>query len=138
LPTVGALGGGAAGPVFLQVGTACVEPACGHTYDPTDGATTDPRPAVPACPWVVTDDDPVVPPCAKATVLETTDAVASTIVVSFMAGVLSLKRTGQTYAGNCPCKRESLLTLLSIQRELRVRKMKLPISMNHAAAMVRF
>lgn len=35
----GLLGGVAAGPVFLHVGTASVdvEPAGGHTYDPTEG-----------------------------------------------------------------------------------------------------
>jgi len=70
LPTVGALGGGAAGPVFLHVGTAFVEPTDGHTYDPTDGATTDPYPEVPAC--------------ANAAVPERANAVANTIVVSFM------------------------------------------------------
>ncbi len=69
--TVGALGRGAAGPVFLHVGTAVVEPTDGHTYDPTDGATTDPYPEVPAC--------------ASAAVPERANAVASTIVVSFMA-----------------------------------------------------
>jgi len=42
LSTLGARGKGAAGPVFLHVGTASVEPTEGHTYDPTDGATTDP------------------------------------------------------------------------------------------------
>ena len=60
-----------AGPVFLHVGTASVEPTEGHTYDPTDGATTDPYPAVPAC--------------ASAAVPERANAVASTIVLSFMA-----------------------------------------------------
>jgi len=64
LPTVGA------GPVFLHVGTASVEPTDGHTYDPTDGATTDPYPEVPAC--------------ANAAVPERANAVANTIVVSFM------------------------------------------------------
>jgi hypothetical protein len=39
---VGAPGSGAAAPVFLHVGTAFVEPTDGHTYEPTDGATTDP------------------------------------------------------------------------------------------------
>ncbi len=82
-PTVGALSEGAAGPVFLHVGTAFVEPTDGHTYDPTDGATTDPYPAVPACPWVATDD-PSVLACAMAAVLKRAKAVASTIVVSFM------------------------------------------------------
>src|SRR5882757_8832355 len=79
----GALGRGAAGPVFLHVGTAFVEPTDGHTYDPTDGATTDPYPAVPACPWVATDD-PSVLACAMAAVLKRAKAVANPIVVSFM------------------------------------------------------
>ena len=83
LPTVGTLGRGAAGPVFLHVGTAFVEPTDGHTYDPTDGATTDPYPAVPACPWVATDD-PSVLACAMAAVLKRAKAVANPIVVSFM------------------------------------------------------
>jgi hypothetical protein len=43
----GLLGGVAAGPVFLHVGTATVEPTEGHTYDPTEGCTTDPYPSVP-------------------------------------------------------------------------------------------
>ena len=42
LLAVGALGRGAAGPVFLHVGTTIVEPTDGATYEPTDGATTDP------------------------------------------------------------------------------------------------
>jgi hypothetical protein len=71
LSTLGARGKGAAGPVFLHVGTASVEPTEGHTYDPTDGATTDPYPAVPAC--------------ASAAVPERANAVASRIVLSFMA-----------------------------------------------------
>src|SRR5262249_29749637 len=68
LLAVGAPGRGAAGPVFLQVGTASVEPTEGHTYDPTDGATTDPSPAVPA--WLpFTTDDPEGPcTCAKTAV----------------------------------------------------------------------
>jgi hypothetical protein len=41
LRKVGALGRGAAGPVFLHVGTTFVEPA-GAAYEPTEGATTDP------------------------------------------------------------------------------------------------
>jgi hypothetical protein len=69
--TVGPRGKVAAGPVLLHVGTASVEPTEGHTYDPTDGATTDPYPAVPAC--------------ASATVPERANAVASTIVLGFMA-----------------------------------------------------
>jgi hypothetical protein len=102
--------------VLLQVGTASVEPTDGHTYDPTEGATTDPYPEVPACPVVATDD-PSVPACARVAVLETANAAASTIVVSFIAGVLSLKRTAQKYAGHRPSERESLVTLLSICRE---------------------
>src|SRR4030081_2080145 len=70
LPTVGALGRGAAGPVFLHVGTTFVEPTVAG-YEPTEGATTDPYPAVPS-------------PCASANVLVRVKAVASTIVVSFM------------------------------------------------------
>jgi hypothetical protein len=69
--TVGTRGKVAAGPVLLHVGTASVEPTEGHTYDPTDGATTDPYPAVPAC--------------ASAAVPERANAVASTIVLRFMA-----------------------------------------------------
>ena len=84
-PKVEALGKGAAGPVFLHVGTAVVEPTDGHTYDPTDGATTDPYPEVPA--WA---SDPGGPPgCASAAVPERANAVASTIVLRFMAGIPS-------------------------------------------------
>jgi len=43
--TVGARGKGAAGPVFLHVGTASVEPTEGNTYEPTEGCTTDPYPS---------------------------------------------------------------------------------------------
>ena len=68
---VGLLGGVAAGPVFLHVGTASVEPTEGHTYDPTDGCTTDPYPSVPVV-------------CASANVLVRVNAVASAIVVTFM------------------------------------------------------
>ena len=70
LPTVGALGRGAAGPVFLHVGTTFVEPT-GATYEPTEGCTTDPYPAVPLA-------------CASANVLVRVKAVASAIVVTFM------------------------------------------------------
>ena len=38
---VGLLGSGAAGPVFLHVGTTFVEPTV-VGYDPTEGGTTDP------------------------------------------------------------------------------------------------
>jgi hypothetical protein len=67
----GLLGGVAAGPVFLHVGTASVEPTEGHTYDPTEGCTTDPYPSVPVV-------------CASASVLVRVNAVASAIVVTFM------------------------------------------------------
>ena len=70
LPTAGALGRGAAGPVFLHVGTTFVEPTVAG-YDPTEGATTDPYPAVPSA-------------CASANVLVRAKAVASAIVVTFM------------------------------------------------------
>ena len=74
----GLLGGVAAGPVFLHVGTASVEPTEGDTYDPTEGCTTDPYPSVPVvCPSV-----PVV--CASASVLVRVNAVASAIFVTFM------------------------------------------------------
>ena len=68
----GLLGGVAAGPVFLHVGTASVEPTGGHAYDPTEGCTTDPYPSVPVV-------------CANASVLVRTNAVASAIIVTFMA-----------------------------------------------------
>jgi len=67
----GLLGGVAAGPVFLHVGTASVEPTEGNTYDPTEGCTTDPYPSVPVV-------------CASASVLVRVNAVASAIVVTFM------------------------------------------------------
>jgi hypothetical protein len=67
----GLLGGVAAGPVFLHVGTASVEPTEGNTYDPTEGCTTDPYPSVPVV-------------CASASVLVRVNAVASVIVVAFM------------------------------------------------------
>ena len=70
LPTVGALGSGAAGPVFLHVGTTFVEPTVAG-YEPTEGATTDPYLAVPSA-------------CASANVLVRVKAVASAIVVTFM------------------------------------------------------
>src|SRR5882757_11251472 len=70
LPTVGTLGSGAAGPVFRHVGTTFVEPTVAG-YDPTEGATTDPYPAVPSA-------------CASANVLVSVKAVASAIVVTFM------------------------------------------------------
>ena len=71
LPTLGTLGRGAAGPVFLHVGTTFVEPTDGATYEPTEGATTDPYPPSPGA-------------CASATVLERAKAVANAIVLSFM------------------------------------------------------
>jgi hypothetical protein len=70
LPIVGALGGGAAGPVFRQVGTTFVEPT-GAEYEPTDGCTTDPYP------WGPGD-------CASANVLTDVKAAATANVVSFM------------------------------------------------------
>src|SRR6266851_5755189 len=77
LPTAGTLGRGAAGPVFLHVGTTLVEPTVAG-YEPTEGATTDPYPAVPSA-------------CASANVLVSVKAVASAIVVTFMS---------------CPCYRQ--------------------------------
>ncbi len=77
LPTVGTLGKGAAGPVFRHVGTTFVEPTV-TGYEPTEGATTDPYPAVPSA-------------CASANVLVSVKAVASAIVVTFM---------------RCPCYRQ--------------------------------
>ena len=76
LPTVGTLGRGAAGPVFRHVGTTFVEPTVAG-YDPTEGATTDPYPAVPSA-------------CASANELVSVKAVASAIIVTFM---------------RCPCYR---------------------------------
>jgi len=75
LPTVGALGIGAAGPVLRQVGTTFVEPTGGE-YEPTDGCTTDPYPPSPGA-------------CANANVLVRLKAVVNAIVVSFMAFLLS-------------------------------------------------
>ena len=71
LPTVGTLGRGAAGPVFLHVGTTFDEPTEGDTYEPTEEATTDPYPPNPGA-------------CASANVLGIVNAIASAIVVSFM------------------------------------------------------
>src|ERR1700687_1560792 len=66
------LGKGAAGPVVLHVGVGFTdEPTDGATYEPTDGATDDPYPESPGL-------------CASANVLESAEAVASTIVLSFM------------------------------------------------------
>jgi hypothetical protein len=67
---VGLLGRGAAGPVFLHVGTTFVEPTV-VGYEPTEGCTTDPYPSVPVV-------------CASASVLVRVNAVASAIVVTFM------------------------------------------------------
>jgi len=69
---------GAAGPVFLHVGTTFVEPTVAG-YEPTEGATTDPYPAVPSA-------------CASANVLVSVKAVASAIVVTFMRCVLVIVR----------------------------------------------
>ena len=66
----GLLGGVAAGPVFLHVGTTFVEPTV-VGYEPTEGCTTDPYPSVPVV-------------CASASVLVRVNAVASAIVVTFM------------------------------------------------------
>ena len=76
----GLLGGVAAGPVFLHVGTASVdvEPAGGHTYDPTEGCTTDPYPSVPVV-------------CASASVLVRVNAVASASIVTFMVVSFALR-----------------------------------------------
>ena len=67
---LGLLGRAAAGPVFLHVGTTFVEPTV-VGYEPTEGSTTDPYPAVPGI-------------CASAIVLVRVNAVASAIVVAFM------------------------------------------------------
>jgi hypothetical protein len=67
---LGLLGRAAAGPVFLHVGTTFVEPTV-VGYEPTEGSTTDPYPAVPGI-------------CASAIVLVRVNAVASVIVVAFM------------------------------------------------------
>ena len=67
---MGLLGRGAAGPVFLHVGTTFVEPTV-VGYEPTEGCTTDPYPSVPGI-------------CASASVLVRLNAVASAIVVAFM------------------------------------------------------
>lgn len=64
------------------MGTAFVVPTDGQLYDPTDGAVTVPT-EVPDWPYVVVAD------CAKAAVLERANAVASTILVNFMAGPFS-------------------------------------------------
>ena len=67
------LGKGAAGPVVLHVGVGFTdEPTDGATYEPSDGATDDPYPESPGL-------------CASANVLESAEAVASTIVLSFMS-----------------------------------------------------
>ena len=78
VPTAGTLGRGAAGPVFLHVGTTFVEPTVAG-YEPTEGATTDPYPAVPSA-------------CASANVLVSVKAVASAMVVTFMRCVLVIVR----------------------------------------------
>ena len=70
-PTILGLVIGATGKVVLHVGVLFTyEPTDGETYEPTDGATDDPYPEVPAC--------------ASAAVPERANAVANTIVVSFM------------------------------------------------------
>jgi hypothetical protein len=75
---VGLLGRAAAGPVFLHVGTTFVEPTA-VGYEPTEGATTDPYPAVPGI-------------CASASELVRVNAVASAIVVTFMVISFALDR----------------------------------------------
>ena len=67
---VGLLGRAAAGPVLLHVGTTFVEPTV-VGYEPTEGCTTAPYPAVPGS-------------CASAIVVVRANAVASAIVVTFM------------------------------------------------------
>ena len=62
------------GLVFFQVGTAFVVPTDGQVYDPTDGALVVPRQYGPGC----------ARGCASAAALERANAVATTIVVSFM------------------------------------------------------
>jgi hypothetical protein len=85
------LGRGAAGPVFLHVGTTFVEPIVAG-YEPTEGATTDPYPEVPAC--------------ASAAVLERAKAVANA-TVSFIVVSLFAQRT------TAPSFRRSLNSSLS-------------------------
>jgi hypothetical protein len=80
---VGLLGGGAAGPVLLQVGTAFVVPI-GAVYEPTEGAVTVPYPPSPG-------------PCASANVLVRVKAVASNIVVSFMRCLSCCFHKGQAH-----------------------------------------
>jgi hypothetical protein len=69
---VGLVGIGAAGPVFLHVGTTLVVPTEGEVYEPTEGAVTVPYPPNPGA-W------------ARANVLVRVNAVAKAIVVSFMS-----------------------------------------------------
>lgn len=66
--------------VLLHVGMSLLtrEPTEGHAYEPTDGATFDPNPEVPAS-------------CASAAVLERANPVAKTIIESFMVVVLSFR-----------------------------------------------
>jgi hypothetical protein len=75
---VGLLGRAAPGPVFLHVGTTFVEPTV-VGYEPTEGATTDPYPAVPGV-------------CASASVVVRVNAVASAIVVTFIVVSLPIDR----------------------------------------------
>ena len=117
LLAVGAPGRGAAGPVFLQVGTASVEPTEGHTYDPTDGATTDPNPDVPACTPVGADVPEGVRACASAAVLESANAVASKIAVSFMVGSPSRRVASPKVSKATTVQKGDLINLLSIWRE---------------------
>jgi hypothetical protein len=79
---VGLLGSGAAGPVFLQVGTTFVEPTV-VGYEPTEGGTTDPYPSVPFC--------------ASAAVPESAKAAANAIVLSFMSCLSCRFHKGQPH-----------------------------------------
>jgi hypothetical protein len=71
--TVDTLGFAGLVKVLFHVGTVLggCAPTDGHADEPTDGATADPSPEVPAC-------------CASAAVPERANAVASTMLVSFM------------------------------------------------------
>jgi hypothetical protein len=73
--TVGTLGRGAAGPVFLHVRGTFVVPT-DSVYEPTEGAVTVPYPPRPGA-------------CANAIVLVRVKAVASAIVIGFMVFSLS-------------------------------------------------
>jgi hypothetical protein len=70
------LGSGAAGPVFLHLGTTFVDPT-GAGYERNEGCTTDPHPPVPRI-------------CAIAAELVSASAVAIAIVVTFMILLLAV------------------------------------------------